>query len=283
MKNKKAFSLIELSIVILIISLVIGGVFQGKELIAKSRLASAQKLTRNSGIEKIDDLYAWFETTMPDSFGDISFDNNSLISTWKSRASSDVESHNAIQNNQLNQPQFSDKALNEALPALKFSGNQSMEISGTPFESDSYTIFVVERRDSDDNNLFFIGGARNGFTNFNMGYNNNSLRLWHSSSAISNPSTFDSLQKIVQIHCFLVKNNGLMEYYLGNSVNATTSQTDTTSIVFGSSNITIGASAGDNTGNYDGNLFEVILFQRSLLQIERQEIAAYLMQKYTEN
>lgn len=51
MKNKKAFSLIELSIVILIIGIIVAGVTQGLRLINAFRLSSAKSLTnRNRAI-----------------------------------------------------------------------------------------------------------------------------------------------------------------------------------------------------------------------------------------
>lgn len=61
--SKKAFSLIELSIVILIIGILVSGVTQSSRLIRQFRLSSAQSLTDNSPVNSIPDLVAWYETT----------------------------------------------------------------------------------------------------------------------------------------------------------------------------------------------------------------------------
>ena len=53
--NKNAFSLIELSIVILVISVMVVGVATGKSLITKSRLANAKSLTRQSVVNDMGD------------------------------------------------------------------------------------------------------------------------------------------------------------------------------------------------------------------------------------
>ena len=65
MKNfhKKAFSLVELSMVILIVGILIAGVSQGIDLYQDSRLATARSLTKNSRVGRIPDLVSWYETT----------------------------------------------------------------------------------------------------------------------------------------------------------------------------------------------------------------------------
>ena len=68
-KNLKAFSLIELSIVILIIGILVAGVTQSSRLIREFKLTTAKNLTRNSPVSSIKGLYFWFETTSESSFG----------------------------------------------------------------------------------------------------------------------------------------------------------------------------------------------------------------------
>ena len=50
MKRQQAFSLIELSIVILVIGILIPGVMQGRELISKVHLQTARLLTTSSPV-----------------------------------------------------------------------------------------------------------------------------------------------------------------------------------------------------------------------------------------
>ena len=68
-KNKKllAFSLIELSIVVLIIGILIAGVTQGSRLIRQSKIKTAQNQTTNSPVNSITGLNLWLETTLDDS------------------------------------------------------------------------------------------------------------------------------------------------------------------------------------------------------------------------
>ncbi len=57
--TQKAFSLIELSIVILVVGILITGVIQGSNMVKKSQLQSARNLTTSSPVSGIKDLMLW--------------------------------------------------------------------------------------------------------------------------------------------------------------------------------------------------------------------------------
>jgi len=65
MKNhksfKQAFSLIEISIVLLIIGILISGILVGQDLILDAKIRSAQNLTKTSPVNKIPDLTLWLD------------------------------------------------------------------------------------------------------------------------------------------------------------------------------------------------------------------------------
>ncbi|MFM7620236.1 MAG: prepilin-type N-terminal cleavage/methylation domain-containing protein [Alphaproteobacteria bacterium] len=67
-KNFKAFSLIELSIVILIIGILVAGVTQSSRLIRQMALSSARALTQSSPVPSIAGLVSWYEPTSEKSF-----------------------------------------------------------------------------------------------------------------------------------------------------------------------------------------------------------------------
>lgn len=62
--KKQAFSLIELSIVILIIGILVAGVTQSSRLVRQIKLYSAQSITRSSDINSIGEMVFWAETTL---------------------------------------------------------------------------------------------------------------------------------------------------------------------------------------------------------------------------
>lgn len=279
--KKKAFSLIELSIVILIIALVVGGVLEGKKLIIESRLVTAQRLTQNSGVEKISDLVAWFETSLPESFDNISLEDNTPIAIWHDRAVNNVERHNAKQNNLTSRPNFINHIINKTLPALQFSGNQFLRFSNDDLSNSSYTIFVVEQRNSADSNLFFIS-SNGGNPNFSAGYSDsNSIDFNHAAINVTfDLAAYSQAEPIDRIHSFVFKNSGEMNYFLNGGTTADASNNADGATVSAINEIIIGASFTTNTGDYSGYIAEVIIFKRNLLTQERRQIEDYLSKKY---
>ena len=64
---KKAFFLIELSIVILIIGILVTGVTQSSRLVSRIKLISLQSLTRSTDVVTVNGLSLWLETVLDNS------------------------------------------------------------------------------------------------------------------------------------------------------------------------------------------------------------------------
>jgi prepilin-type N-terminal cleavage/methylation domain-containing protein len=62
--SKKAFTLLEISVVLILVGLLIVGVVGGQVLIQKAQLAKAKSLTSSSPMIMIEDLNLWMETTL---------------------------------------------------------------------------------------------------------------------------------------------------------------------------------------------------------------------------
>ena len=64
----KAFSLVEISVVILIIGILIGGISEGTDLYKDFIKQNALKLSKNSVVNRIPDLSLWLDYTNPNSY-----------------------------------------------------------------------------------------------------------------------------------------------------------------------------------------------------------------------
>ena len=84
--KKSAFTLIELSMVLIIIGILISGIYTGRGMIRNSQMFSARALTLNSQISSIPGMVAWYETTTTDSFDASEISDGSTITTWYNRA-----------------------------------------------------------------------------------------------------------------------------------------------------------------------------------------------------
>lgn len=163
---KHAFSLIELSIVILIIGILVAGVTQSSRLVKRMRIAFASHLTTNSDVNLINDLTMWLESVQDFAFAtgtNASFDFNSnvyndvdrpsdqdRIGRWNDESMRNSSSKkSAIQNNLALQPKYVENGINN-LPALYFDGSGQGVCMHAPVNIDrammpNLTIFAVYR------------------------------------------------------------------------------------------------------------------------------------------
>ena len=118
----RAFSLIELSMVILIIGILISGVLFFDKIISKFRISTAQTLTISSPVSGIPDSVLWLESSLEKSFkSNEQNDSNSLTAWYDIRES--VNKNHAVQSNSSNYPLYSN-TINH-IHAVKFDGTNS--------------------------------------------------------------------------------------------------------------------------------------------------------------
>ena len=81
--KKTAFSLIELTIVLIIIGLLATVVIGSQSLINSATLSSARSKTKASPVNHIENLVFWLDSTSENSFDGSESSDESLISIWK--------------------------------------------------------------------------------------------------------------------------------------------------------------------------------------------------------
>lgn len=142
-KFKSAFSLIELSIVILIIGILVAGVTQSSRLVSQFRLNSARTQTQSSPVSSIKDLYIWLETTSEKSFDDAETYDASTITYWYDINPQGISKFTLTES--TNKPTYVASSIN-GLPALTFNGTSSKLTSTINFGivgNSALTIFLV--------------------------------------------------------------------------------------------------------------------------------------------
>ena len=281
--NKKAFTIIEISVVILVISVMIVGVITSKSMLTKSRLANAQSLTQQSYVNDINnDLIAWYETSLEGSFDASEIKNDgSFITAWKDSNKSVVTKNNATQGSTANQPILVQNVFYNSIPGLRFSGNQYLNFDGTKFAQNSYTIFLVEQRSSIKSENYFIGGSANSANaNLSLGYGTDTTILFSHYSNDFTRSVASYKPQTPIMHTFLFNNTIGKRHSINGGSIATNSPTQTTPIT-SFNGAMIGAYNPSGTlKTYVGDLAEIIMFKRSLKTEEIKAIESYLGSKY---
>ncbi len=280
--NKKSgFSLLELSIVLIIISALMVAVIKGSDLISQAKLSAARQITANSPILKIDGLVLWLEPTLPNSFLDSEI--GGLISVWNDASGANPNTPaQALQGTLDNQPIYSSSAIN-GLPALKFDGSDDyIEASlSTAITSEQLEVFIVYKRIQ----IKAWSGTSALYKNGSNDYDN------VSSIALRDSTAVDSL---------LTERNGANSAtspHPGNNVafiystkfdgtnntpyiNGTAQSPVASAGNFGIDRVLVGARKNGSYNSFNGYVAEFIVFDRALSDQERQDVTQYLSDKY---
>jgi prepilin-type N-terminal cleavage/methylation domain-containing protein len=272
----KAFSLIELSIVILIIGILVAGVTQSSRLIRQLRLQSVRNLTSSSPVSSITGLIAWYESTSEKSFNEAEASDQLTLSNWYDINPLSTEKRNASQTVEVNKPIYSiDNST--SLPVVRFVNQDFFNLpDGTiPFGNSAYTIFFVSKTESfcvcgvlgsgnygntNQTNAFRYDGLAGLFYNYWFGVD---LAIYGS-----------SVLNKMQIYSFRY-NLSSREAFVDGVLRGTTPSSNRQS---SSSNNTIGKTY---ISEYMlGSIAEVIIYERALNTEERQSIEKYLGKKW---
>ncbi|GDX35566.1 hypothetical protein LBMAG18_00770 [Alphaproteobacteria bacterium] len=277
----RAFSLIELSIVILIVGILVAGVTTSSRLIIRMRLQTAQSITVSSPVNTVKDLVFWFETTLEKSFNDSEEQNNAFLTAWyDNNAQSSLKYNVFTSASTASQPKYIENFFNGALPSVRFDGNDFFNIDGNIFVNTNFTIFVVERKNvAADLWIFHPLQACSTNECLHVGYrsDNNFSLAFYANDLDCNGSVSSSCSDLagikLRIHTMTFSKTAGKKYWLNGGVNP--DAFDATQIA----SITT-AKTGRIGGNYNGDLAELIVFNRALNDEERQAIESYLAKKY---
>ena len=291
MKNnfKKAFSLIEISMVILIVGILIAGISKGIDMVYDMRLATARALTDKAPMFGMENLEMWLETTSENSLatgtGTI-FTNvanppdKKEIGRWNDLNPTLINPNNknhAVQGTLGYQPLYIQDGIN-GLPALLFDGsNDFLSYNGNFLINSDYTIFIVEARTSSKNDNFFLAGSSSSqHNNLIIGYYGNVITHSNWGGYRIDNDILAYTKPIPRVHSFSFgKKFGKASYINGGQKLTNTNQ-----------NISLASYAGSSIGNAYGSIFykgyiaEIIMYSKDLNDADRKLIEAYLIEKW---
>lgn len=290
---KKAFSLIEISMVILVVGILIAGISKGIDMVYDMRLATARALTDKAPMFGMENLELWLETTSENSLatGTASFTNvanpsdKKEIGRWNDLNPTLINPNNknhATQSTLAYQPLYIKDGIN-GLPALLFDGKSQAEggdffsYNGNFLINSDYTIFIVEARTSSKNDNFFLAGSSSSqHNNLILGYYGNVITHSNYNSYRIDNAISSYIYPIPRVHSFSFgKKFGKASYINGGQKLTDTGQ-----------NISLASYPSSSIGNAYGSIFykgyiaEIIMYSKDLNDADRKLIEAYLIEKW---
>ncbi len=289
MKNfhKKAFSLVELSMVILIIGILIAGVSQGIDLYQDMRLATARSLTQNSRVNRIEDLTMWFETTSEQSFEKPNPNDGDRIALWKNINFKLSNRIDVTQSTLASKPFYVRNAINN-IPALRFDNGQLLIASNVKISeivsSDQATVFMVQNNFSGDITTTTFGWTAG--SNRFQSHAQEGNRVLIDYGDMSNPNggrtttpiltDFLNQNKIITF----VKNASNVKIKINSALLINSSSSSATMDMSLSADFSIGKFLPDNNYFFLGYIGEFIVFKKALTDAEINDVEKYLSKKW---
>lgn len=280
--KKYAFSLIELSVVIIIIGILAAGVTIGSRLIMSYKLSTAQRLTNNSPIGSTLGLVGWYETVVESSFDAAESVDGALLSNWHDSNLQSQTKIDATQTVATNKPfYYLDKSL--GIPLVGFATNDYFDLpDGTiPTGNSSYTFFLVSKIAADCA-CGIIGGGMTITDNSNavsyvVGGNLNNY--WWSDDITT---TAAPMNPVSNFHIITVIYNNKVgrKIYINGALAAVSGTPSSLAANVSEVANTIGYTGGAAYYLTNGKLGEVAIFSRALKDAERQDIEKYLGKKF---
>lgn len=295
-KNHLAFSLIELSIVVLIIAILIAGVTQGSRLIRQSKLSTANAVTTNSPVVSINGLIVWLDTTRPNSLqnsnSEFEVQDQDKIQNWYSINPQITESIIANQATPANQPTYVTSGIN-GLPSISFNGtnsNLAIPDSTTISPDTGITLFAVVQFSNFSGVMGIVskeeGGSItnppyvlqvNNATNISFGI----TKTDNSTNSVSTTTSGYTFQ-LNTPYAFWGSYNTLNGLNMKFNLNSTTyTAAAQGSLARTTTPLRIGQQKSFFGRFFSGYISEIIIFNRALKSSEIQDINSYLAQKYS--
>jgi prepilin-type N-terminal cleavage/methylation domain-containing protein len=275
-KNRKGFSLIEISVVILIIGVLIAGISQASDMIDDAALKGARGASKSSRVSRIKDLVLWLDMT-----GEGASLTSSNKQAVDGEAVTSIKDLNPRSSSKLTLTGTSTFSSNKVsgLPSIAFNGSSNYYELTERYDNltGEYTIYLIYQPITTTNYVIFEKrGAADTVFPYKLEIASGFYKLSDKNSSVFGAKKV-SAGKINLIRLNRTSTGGLTIIV----DDVTTTATGTNDSVANSSKLIIGAQNGSTIANYaNGRLGELIIFERDLSAPEEVDIEAYLYKKW---
>jgi len=303
-KKFRAFSIIEISIVLIVIGILVSGISTGMDLYNDFKISTARNLTINSRVNRVSDLDLWLETVGNEAFSYLNtsatpnkyeivknIQDSHPVHKWNNLKYTEKKEYgdDVLQSNETKRPIFKSSAIN-GLPALYFDGKTDgtgdfFSFNGKFLDKKiNITIFIVDKRTALGTAStspayatpyqYILSGDDS--VNFSVGYSGSWLRM--------NPSNINWMgfsNKLDEPHIFTFQadENDGAKIFMDGVLKISQSTSSTISIGNGTLNIAYFNRSWTQNW-YTGFIGEIIIFNKSLNDSERRGVEEYLSQKW---
>lgn len=289
----KAFSLIELSIVILIIGILVAGVTQGSRLVNAYKLSTARTITQSAPVTSIKNLVIWLDATAESSItnqnGSTDIENGDTVKSWKDISQTTIDKRSISQATTAYQPAYITNAINN-LPSVRFTATNDNSrltgsiIGGVNLESTIFFVFKWNSSNALSTSLFSVlanGTVAPDTENAISTGGAFTFYVWNGASNLDTLSyTLTSGTSLIMDRYYNPTANSSTLYVNGTSVSTSTASVSGT---YGTVSLDGVLCIGNHSAaarTFGGDIGEFIMFDRALKSEERKAVEQYLGKKW---
>lgn len=298
MKKKGAFTILELSIVLIIIGIITVGILKGTGLISSSKISLARSLTAKSVVSQIDGLVVWYETSSRDSFLESESVNGGVITNWYDISPSSLPQKKNTLTAKTGAVKYITQGINN-IPSLQFSGQSDSSVTNLQLSSfyqgstSQNTIFIVFQqmtRNYISSYDRWIIDSHSSASTSSIGYSDVSgvddFRINAGSATAYTSSTNAPIFADNKAYIAAIYYDGAYSKAYLNDITKMVgdgylSPNPGSNYLSG---LTVGSLKSDvSESRFVGLISEIIIYNRFLKEIERNDIFRYLAKKYNMN
>ena len=277
-KNKFAFSLIELAVVVMIIGILVAGISQTSSIIRNAKISNARSITSKSPANQISGLVAWYEPSFLESFNASQSFNNAQITLWQDISpSSLLAKTNQLTATASNDIKYKSKGIND-IPTVNFTGSARLNLSAfTQGSLSQATIFVVMNPNYVTDTATYKTIIDGNLATFSLSIKQDGVALNAGTNGTSTAVSNSFMYNMPKIICAYF--NSTLSQAFVNNTNSNLGNTQFNSGTNFLSGLSVGSNFSVGSG-FIGDISEIIIFNRVLKTGERREIFNYLAKKY---
>lgn len=276
-KKFSAFTLFELAIALVIISSLLA-IFTNLYYFKDSvKISAARNLTVNSGIDKINGLVAWYETSLSQSLKPSERYDGNEVTTWYSISPDSIKdqkntltAHASVPTNGLT---YVKKGIND-LPGISFNGASYSLFQLSSFFQGNLarpTVFLVLQPFTLEKVIFdSYSGASSHITLLSS----SNLRLHAGLTTDQGPTDLAIGGKFIIVAYY---NSTQSKFYINDAGEKVGSGNAGTNQLKG---LSLGSYVSQPFAGFNGIMSEVLIYDRPLRTPERKDVMRYLSQKY---
>jgi hypothetical protein len=283
--SKFAFSFIEFSIVLIIISILTAAIMGGASLIQISRVSAAKSVTLASPVVGIGGLAMWVEPVSKDSFAAGEGIDGAQITSWRN-----IEPENFLVKNNLSATASADVVLTEDgigdIPAVAFTAAGNMQLAsfaGSGGDTMAVAVVFSPLEEVADVDLTILDAGSAGANNASVAIQSDRVVL--NAGTVVETSTATNPASFVQGGQYV-----LLVYFNGASskvfVDDVVEVGGAGAVIDPGDNLPNGITIGADKSGANGiaaQISEVIIFKRTLKNSEKEDVMKYLGRKYKIN